>query len=87
MNIPYPPTQATPYNGQAIAAMVLGILGIIFGFIYLVIPILAIIFGGVAMGGQKKMGAKPSGMAIAGLVTGIVGASLWALIFLGAVTS
>lgn len=68
-------------KGMAIAAMVLGILSIIFALLPIVsIPLglLAIIFGILAI---KKPGR---GMAIAGLVTGIIGLLLGLLIFVAA---
>src|SRR6187402_2648796 len=81
----YPPQQPVYYqqvlvapaktNGMSIASLVLGIVGLIFGFFYVVPPVLATIFGGVAIykigRSQTPVGGK--GMAIAGLVMGIVG--------------
>jgi hypothetical protein len=68
---PQPPTR----NGMAIAALVLGILGIVLFFIPFVgmIPgILGIVFGAVALRAVKRGGAG-RGMAIAGLVCGAIG--------------
>jgi hypothetical protein len=71
-----------PAQGFAITSMVLGIVGV-FGFwFYAVIPILAIIFGGVAISSAKKVGAKPSGMAIAGLVLGIIFTAIFVILVL-----
>jgi hypothetical protein len=76
----------TRTSGMAIASLVLGIISIIIN----PLSILAIIFGGVAMG---QMGKDPTlggkGLAIAGLVIGIVMFVLWivALIWLQATFS
>lgn len=75
---PFVPTP--PGNGLAITSMVLGIVGVFLFWLYSVVPILAIVFGGVAMSKAKQAGAKPSGMAIAGLVLGIVFTALFFLL-------
>lgn len=82
----YPPPQgvayaAAPRRGLSITAMVLGIVGIV-GMIYggFMLSIGAIIFGHI---GRKKEPAG-RGMALAGLVTGYIGAGCsiaFALIF------
>ena len=66
----FPPGYKPPGHGMATAAMVLGILSLVFWLLYIgyiVFAPLAIIFGAVA----KKQGS-PSGMATAGIVMGIV---------------
>jgi hypothetical protein len=72
-------------SGLAVAAMVCGICGWLFGWlpgIGFVLLLLGIIFGGVAMG---KTGRDPNlggkGMAITGLVLGIVGIVMWIIVF------
>lgn len=75
-------------DGQATAAMVLGIVGLVVGiipffiglFLGFVPMVLAIVFGGVSMSRAHRMGLRPSGPAIAGLVMGCV---QFVLIFLG----
>ena len=57
---------------MAIAGLVLGCVSIFMFWLYAIVPILAIIFSGVSMNQAKKAGAKPNGMAIAGLVLGII---------------
>jgi hypothetical protein len=83
-------------SGAAIASLVLGIVGFCIGWIPLVGPfialassILAIILGAV---GIKQVNANPQlvggkGLAIAGLVLGIIALALWllAITFLAAV--
>ncbi|MFH1151357.1 MAG: DUF4190 domain-containing protein [Actinomycetota bacterium] len=62
------------YSGLAVAAMVLGILGLIF-VLPLIGAVLALIFGFVARGDIKRSDGmvKGSGMAIAGIAMGFVG--------------
>ena len=76
------PTTITPLKAQglSITAMVLGICSVFFFWLYAVVPILAIVFGSVAMYQQKEAGQKPNGMAIAGLALGIVFTAIFALI-------
>ena len=74
--------KTTRTSALAITSLVLGILGFFLGFL----SILAIIFGGVALnqiGKDPTLGGK--GMAIAGLVLGIVMFALWiiTIIWLG----
>jgi hypothetical protein len=75
-------------SGLAVASLVLGILG----FFNPITPIMAIIFGGLAMGQTvKDKTVSGHGIAVAGLVTGIVGLSFWAvgvlLVLLGTMAS
>ena len=76
----YVPTVATTagFDGFAIAALVLGILG---G------SILALIFSVVALSRIKKRRTRGKGMAIAGLVLGILGTIFWVLFIIGVVVS
>lgn len=81
----------SPKNGLGVAALVLGILSIPFGVFFfpvgLILGILAVIFGVVAMGRAKKGQATNRGVAIGGLVTGIIGtviAGIFVIFFIGA---
>jgi hypothetical protein len=66
-------------SGMAVASLVLGILGFMTG----ITAVLAIIFGAVALGQiAKDPGLDGKGMAIAGLVMGIVVVVGWLLVFL-----
>ena len=64
-------------NGLAIAALVLGIVGVagalipLVNFVSIILGILAVVFGIIAILQAKKVGA-PHGKAIAGLVLGVV---------------
>ena len=69
------PEAAGASNGFSVASLVLGIIGIPFGCTILV-PLLAIIFGFVALvqiGNRSAEMQSGKGLAIAGLVCGIVG--------------
>ncbi len=74
---PYPYAPPRPGNGFAVAAMVLGIVGAAFGLIPLLALIalacgvLGLIFGFIGIGRAKTVGSG-KGMAVAGLVLGIV---------------
>lgn len=76
-------------NGLAITSLVLGIVGIVgsclTGAIALVLGILAIIFGAIALKQIRDRGQSGRGLALAGLILGIVvaGWGLLALLVLG----
>jgi hypothetical protein len=55
---------------MAIAALVLGMLGFL---IPVILSVLAIVFGAVGINSSNTRGAPGKGLAIAGLVLGIVG--------------
>ncbi|MEX0985351.1 MAG: DUF4190 domain-containing protein [Actinomycetota bacterium] len=55
---------------MAVTALVLGLVGFL---IPLVLSVMAIVFGGIAINNSNAKGAPGKGMAIAGLVLGIVG--------------
>jgi len=71
-------------NGLAIAALVLGIIGLLLSWLIVpaILSILAIIFGFL---GRSKAKNQPhvggTGMAIAGLVTGIIGVLIAIAVF------
>lgn len=61
-------------SGSAVASLILGIVGI---FIPVILSILAVIFGGVGISNANSRGTSGKGMAIAGLVLGILGTLGW----------
>ena len=63
---------ATPSNGLGVAALVLGILGILTSLIFVgaLLGIVAIVLGFVARGKAKRGEATNGGVAMAGIVTG-----------------
>lgn len=74
-------------NGLAVASMVLGICTVVFcwvPFFNWLLALLAIIFGAIGLGKAKRVN-RGKGAAVAGLVTGVVGALLGVAIFVLAV--
>lgn len=69
-------------NGKSIAALVLGILSIIFPYIGFIIGIIAIVFANLALKEIKRKGEQGRGMAIAGLVCGIIATAIYAIILI-----
>ena len=67
-------------NGLAIAAMVLGILAVIFIFVFAIVGIILAIIGLILSIVAKKQ--SPSGMATAGLVLNIIALGLCVIVML-----
>ena len=65
--------QAAP-DGNAVASLVLGILGIT--VIPFICSILAIILGRASIGDARKRGERSSGMATAGVILGWIGVAI-----------
>lgn len=87
---PPAPVQTQPkVSGFAITALVLGCVGSILGWLYVIPPVLAIIFGGLAIHKIQNSNGwlTGKGMAIAGLVLGVVFTAIYGLIFLVALGS
>ncbi len=65
-------------NTWAVAALVLGIVSIAFGFCFVVPPILAVVFGGIALRTTNQATGQTTGqgMAIAGIILGMIGGVL-----------
>lgn len=74
--------QPAKTNGKSIAAMVLGILAIVIPYLGFIIGIIAIVFASISLKEIKRKQEQGKGMAIAGLVCGIVGTAIYALIIL-----
>ncbi|WP_373558000.1 DUF4190 domain-containing protein [Paenibacillus sp. XY044] len=79
---PQPPMMQPKTNGKAITSMVLGILSVMILYIGFILGILAIIFAALSFKELKRGYEQGKGMAIAGLVCGIIGVLLWGLILL-----
>jgi len=68
-------------SGMAVAALVCGICGLIIPFLGFLLSLLAIIFGGVGIsqtGRDAYLGGR--GMAITGLVLGILAILIWIIV-------
>ena len=81
-----------PNNGVAVAAMVCGIVGVVFGWatFFIILPVLvsvaAVILGHVALSQLKKTPAVGGrGMAITGLVLGYIPIALTAILLVLAI--
>jgi DNA-directed RNA polymerase subunit RPC12/RpoP len=77
------PEAAGASNGFSVASLVLGIVGIPFSCT-VIVPILAIVFGAVALFqiGQKEGSGGGRGLAIAGVVCGVIGLIIGAVVYL-----
>jgi hypothetical protein len=84
-----PPTASTsPTNGSAVASLVLGILAVVLCWtVYLGIGLgaLAIVFGALGIG-RARAAETNKGMAVAGIVLGIVGLVLSLVLIVVVVT-
>ncbi|OII64844.1 hypothetical protein BJP40_19340 [Streptomyces sp. CC53] len=89
--MPFPPPYAAPRNGFGTAALVLGIVGLVFGAIPVafvlggVLGVLALVFGLLGRARARRGEATNQGMALAGVVLGalaIVAVIVWA-VFVG----
>jgi hypothetical protein len=75
----YAPPAST--NGLAVASLVLGLIGVLScGYTFFVAPLLAVIFGVLGRRQIRETGQRGEGMAMAGLVLGIIGLVISALI-------
>ena len=78
----YPPTVHNPGKGLSIAGMVLGIVGLVFTFLFPPIGLICAIVGIVlAIQGKKRTPAgMPDGMAKAGIITSMIALGIAALV-------
>jgi hypothetical protein len=92
---PYPGTfivAATPGNGVGVASGVLGIVGLVLSFIPVldfvgvVLAILAVILGAVGIQRANAAGGAGKGMAVTGLVCGLVALAI-GLLFIAVIFS
>jgi uncharacterized membrane protein len=86
---PYIAPRTPKVDGLAVAGMVLGIVGIIFGFLYTIPCAVGVVLSSVALYriGKSNGWRTGKGFAVAGLVCGVVGLAFWGLIFLAVLGS
>jgi hypothetical protein len=69
----YPPPPAAPRNGFGIAALILGVLGLLFSWTIaggIILGVVAVIIGFLARGRVKRREATNGGLAVSGIVLG-----------------
>ncbi|CAN5251915.1 hypothetical protein BH24ACT10_BH24ACT10_01640 [soil metagenome] len=79
--------QGPPRNGLGIAALVLGVLGLLTSWLVVggLLGIVAIVLGFIGRGRAKRGEATNGGMALAGIITGALAVLVAALVVVGAV--
>lgn len=85
----YPPMVAQPSNGMGTAGFVCGLLGLVlcwFPFVGLALGVVGVILSGVGMSNGRRTGAS-TGLAIAGLVLGLISLIPAAIILVAVTTS
>ncbi|MNN16632.1 hypothetical protein D3C81_1297800 [compost metagenome] len=80
VEMPMQPVAPPKTNGKAIAALVLGILAIFIPYVGFILGIVAIIIASLSFKELKRTGEQGKGLAIAGLVCGIVGTVIYAIL-------
>lgn len=80
--LPPPPYVAPKTNSKSIAALVLGILSVMIPYLGFLIGIVAIVFASISLKEIKLRMEQGRGLAIAGLVCGIIGTAIYAIIIL-----
>jgi hypothetical protein len=81
----YPQGYAAPpsTNGSAVASLVLGIVGLLTcGYTFFIAPVLAVVLGVKARRQIRESGQQGAGMALAGIITGVIGLVISAAIVL-----
>jgi hypothetical protein len=78
-------------NGTAIAALVIGLLAATFGFLVVPAPaailfgLIAVILGAMGMGKAKRLGGLHKGLALTGLLSGLLGLLLGLAVVIGGI--
>jgi len=79
---PYPLAPLPKTNTKSIVALILGILAIMVPYIGFFIGIAAIIYASLSLKEIKRVNEQGKGLAVAGLVTGIIGTAIYGIILL-----
>lgn len=79
--------QGPPRNGLGTAALVLGIVGILTSWLFVggLLGIAAIVLGAIGRGRAKRGQATNGGVALAGILTGVLAVLVAALVVVGAI--
>ncbi len=78
--LPPPPYVAPKTNSKSIVSLVLGILSVTIPYVGILIGIVAIIFASLAFKEIRIRMEQGKGLAIAGLVCGIIGTAIYVLL-------
>jgi hypothetical protein len=78
--LPPPPYVPSKTNTKSIVSLVLGILSIIIPYLGFLIGIVAIVFASLSFKEIRMRMEQGKGLAVAGLVCGIIGTALYAII-------
>lgn len=81
-SLPPPPYVVPKTNSKSIVALVLGILSVMIPYLGFLIGIVAIIVASISLKEIKLRMEQGRGLAIAGLVCGIIGTAMYAIIIL-----
>lgn len=81
----YPGPHQSPKNGMGIAALVLGVLSLFSWFLLIggLLGLVAVLLGFLARGKVKRGEATNGGMALAGIITGVIGLLLTVAVVAG----
>lgn len=80
---PPPPYVAPPRtNSKSIVSLVLGILSIVIPYLGFLIGIVAIVFASLSFKELRMRPEQGRGLAVAGLVCGIIGTAIYAIVLL-----
>ncbi|MNI39647.1 hypothetical protein D3C73_938360 [compost metagenome] len=79
-DMPMQPAAPPKTNGKAIAALVLGILALFIPYVGFILGIVAIIMASLSFKEIKRNQEQGKGLAVAGLVCGIVGTVIYAIL-------
>ncbi|WP_228100960.1 DUF4190 domain-containing protein [Paenibacillus donghaensis] len=77
-----PPMQPPKTNGKAITALVLGILSLMIPYVGFILGIIAIVLASLAFKEIRQRNEGGKGLAVGGLVCGIIGTALYGIIIL-----
>lgn len=80
--VPPPPYVVPKTNGKSITSLVLGILSVTIPYVGILIGIVAILFASLAFKEIRVRMEQGRGLAIAGLVCGIIGTAIYVLLIL-----
>jgi Domain of unknown function (DUF4190) len=82
---PYPAALSTPSNGMGVTGLVTGIIGACLAWlpgIGFILGVLGIVFGSIGWHYAKQGRATNKGMAIAGVILGVLAVAFWPILII-----